>query len=837
MNKTLFKFGLGLLALAGMAWPALADVAGMKTLPGHVPQVVSRLAKLGDVAETNRLHLAISLPLRHQAELDALIRQVSDRSSPQYGHYLTPDKFTEQFGPSESDYQTVIDFARKQGFTVTATHGNRMLVEVEAKAVDVEKAFNVRLHTYWHPTEKRTFFAPDTEPSVPADLAVLNIGGLNNYARPHPNYHLRANATNSVAKPGPKLGSGLDGSYMGNDFRAAYVPGAPQTGTGQQLALVQFDGYFASDIALYESLNNLPNVTLTNILLNGFSGFPTGNGGEVEVSLDLEMVISMAPGLNQVNVYEGDPYNFFPDVVLNQIAVDDTARQISCSWGWTGGPDPAADQIFKEMILQGQTFCHASADSDAFLPGEVDDPDLTYFPSSDPYITQVGGTTLSTTGPDGAYVSETVWNWGIEYPGQGYDGVGSCGGVSSYYKIPWWQTNINVTLTGGSSTYRNIPDVALTGDNVLVIADGGLYYPGVGGTSCASPLWAAFIALVNQQAETLGLSPVGFMNPALYALADTSSYANLFLDITTGNNTWSESPNAYFAVTNYDLCTGLGSPNGTNLINALAGPSSLISSVIPIIPAPPQPWGTNLAALNGANPNGYWFFFLQDDNKNGYSGTNYNGWTLNLTTANPVGFPADNQLFVNTTNVSVTPGAQWTTTLAVTNYGPGTATNVTVTDALPDPLAVTLVSYNTPTANSSISAEGSSVTWTVPTLPVNSGGTLTLTFRGNMAGVYTNGAIVTASTVDPNPDDDSVGTLITIGNAAAPTLSPRFLGAAGGHGFALSVTNSAGATVVIQASTNLVNWVPVMTNVAPFAFTNFDNTNFPSRFYRALIEQ
>jgi uncharacterized repeat protein (TIGR01451 family) len=230
-----------------------------------------------------------------------------------------------------------------------------------------------------------------------------------------------------------------------------------------------------------------------------------------------------------------------------------------------------------------------------------------------------------------------------------------------------------------------------------------------------------------------------------------------------------------------------------------------------------------------------WFLFFQDDVLNGYWGTNYNGWMLNLTTANPVGFPADNQLFVSATNVSITPGSQWVTTLAVTNYGPSVSSNAFINDQLPAASGVTLVSYNSSIPSSSIDIVGGTLVWNIGALPVNAGGTLSLAFQGNQIGTYTNGATVYSAT-DPNPDDDSVGVAITVAPMTPPIISPHFLGAPS-KGFSLSITNDAGYTVIIQASTNLVTWVPVETNVAPFTFTNFDNTNFSLRFYRALIEQ
>ena len=148
----------------------------------------------------------------------------------------------------------------------------------------------------------------------------------------------------------------------------------------------------------------------------------------------------------------------------------------------------------------------------------------------------VGGTTL-TTGTGGAYSSETVWNWRL------YDGSywGSSGGISTYYAIPFYQQGISMSANQGSTTMRNVPDVALTADNVYVVYDNGST-GNFGGTSCAAPLWAGFTALVNQQAAAAGQAPVGFLNPALYTIGKGVNYTTAFHDITTGNNYSASSP-------------------------------------------------------------------------------------------------------------------------------------------------------------------------------------------------------------------------------------------------------------------------------------------------------
>jgi subtilase family serine protease len=561
-----------------------------QVLAGHVPKAVSELhlPPVGRLPGAQRLQLAIGLPLRNQAALGALLQQLYDPASPQYHQYLTTEQFTEKFGPTTEEYQAVVDFAKANGLTVTATFGNRVLLDVEGTVADVERTLHLTMRVYNHPQEARTFFAPDTEPSPDLAVPILHINGLDNYTLPFPK--LVPKPASKMATKIPNAGSGPGGTYLGGDFRNAYVPGTSLTGAGQNVALFELDGYYAVDISNYVALAGLAYVPL----VNEGSVTPGVNGGVDEVSLDIEMAISMAPGLSHVYVYEGTD----PDTVLNSIASGNLAHQISCSWGWTPGPDLNADNIFQEMAVQGQTFFDAVGDSDAFLPGTAD----TYAPATSSNITEVGGTTLSTTGPLGSYVSETVWNWCVEY-GEDYCSsrshhcrgcvgpTGSSGGISTYYPIPVYQQGINMTANGGSTTDRNVPDVALTADNVYVIANNGADNGSFGGTSCAAPLWAAFIALVNQQAAANGMGPVGFLNPALYAIGKGTNYTNCFHDITTGNNEWASTPTNYTAVTGYDLCTGWGTPNGTNLINALVSP-------------PQSPMVVNFTATptNGAAP-------------------------------------------------------------------------------------------------------------------------------------------------------------------------------------------------------------------------------------------
>jgi len=553
----------------------LAADAPFKTLAGHVPEASRRLAPKGTLPAANRLNLAIGLPLRDARGLDDFLAQLYEPSSPIYRLYLTPEQLTARFGPTQDDYAAVEAFARRNNLIVTATHPNRLLLDVSGSVADIQRAFHLTLRTYSHPTEARVFYAPDTDPSVEVSLPVSDVSGLNNFVLPHPR-SLRIES-NRPFNPAPRSGSGSDGTYLGKDFRAAYLPGVTLTGSGQLVGVLEFDGFYATDISAYETAAGYSSVPLQTVLLDGYDGTPTKgpHSGNGEVSLDIEMVVAMAPAVSKIVVFEAGPGGLQNDL-LNAMAASNQIKQLCCSWGWGGGPSTTTDAIFKEMDAQGQSFFCASGDSDAYTTGAtsangVDNTSLDNAPSSCPYITLVGGTTLTTTGPAGSWSSETAWNWGLD------DGsyVGTSGGISSYYAIPSWQSGLSMASNGGSTAHRNIPDVALTADNVYVAYNDGSW-AAFGGTSCAAPLWAALASLMNQQAVSAGRSSVGFLNPAIYTIGKGTEYASSFHDITSGNNIWADSPNDYYAVTGYDLCTGWGTPNGQSLINALAGaPDSL----------------------------------------------------------------------------------------------------------------------------------------------------------------------------------------------------------------------------------------------------------------------
>ena len=654
MSANQFATSLVLLVTLGLSRPAAA--AELRTaLTPHVPPVVRSLAALGPVEDATPLRLAIALPGRDPAGLNATLRELADPASPRYRHYLLPEEFAARYGASEQDLAAVAEFARTNGLTVATRHGNRRILSVTGTARAVAGALHVKFHRYQHPSQARTFFAPDREPALNLHVPVLHISGLETYSRPQPRLHAPSPAVAGRAQP--RTGSGPGGTYRGYDFRQAYIPGGTLTGAGQSVALVEFDGYYASDIAAYASATGLPGVNLTNVAVAGGVGTP--GDGDAEVSLDIEMAMAMAPGLANIYVYEA-PLSCPWVTILSQIADDNLAAAVSCSWGG-GWPDPASELVFQQMAAQGQSFFNASGDTDAFTG-------LIPFPSDSTNIVQVGGTTL-TTGTAAAYTSERVWNWGA--------GMGSSGGVSTYYAIPSYQTGVNLSTNQGSTTYRNVPDVAMVADAVWVSYGHGLTGD-FGGTSCAAPLWAAFTALANQQAAALGQPPVGFLNPALYALGTSALFPLVFHDTVTGDNTSSASPTNYYAVPGYDLATGWGTPNGMNLINALVAGITNVDATPVLSPAPAHYYTNPVVTLTSVTAGATIRFTLDGTTPTEGNGIVYtNPFTLGATTVvQAMAYGAgglDSPLSAGTYTVTACPPPVFTTQPGSVSACPGTS--------------------------------------------------------------------------------------------------------------------------------------------------------------------
>src|SRR5665213_4170 len=572
----------------------VSTASARQQLHGHVPQEASTAPFLGAMDTTATLNLAISLPLQNQDELQQFLKDVYNPQSPFYHHFLTPDEFAQRFGASDSDYQSVIDFAKAHNLIITNTYPNHLLVDVQGSVSDIQKTFHVNLKRYQRP-DGSVFHAPDQEPSVDLDVALIHVSGLENFHVPKPSFKKieQTQQTSSLFHPnqgtGPKTGGIYP--YFGTDFRNAYTPclSALTQGAGQTVAVVEFSSYYTADISSYvtaASLSTNVSTQITNVGVDSFdpTSVPLTSSGDIEASLDIELLLCMAQS-SQLYVYEAanNGSNVTANDMLTLIATSPTtvttAKQISCSW--TGFGDAGTSIIFSQFAAQGQSFFQAAGDSGAYVTGDL----ITTVPgpmnvSSE--LTVVGGTELTTSGAGGVtvgtYINETTWN-----QGGGINGGAGSGGIcngSSPVAIPTYQVPFVNSANKASAVDRNIPDVSLTAFDIEVYAENngpdGVY----GGTSCATPLWAGFTALINEQAGVKG--PMGFRNPALYFLAQ-NFYSNDFNDITTGNNNLSGASTLYTAVAGYDLATGLGSPKCNHVADMINPPPTNTPTITPTL--------------------------------------------------------------------------------------------------------------------------------------------------------------------------------------------------------------------------------------------------------------
>jgi subtilase family serine protease len=459
------------------------------------------------------------------------------------------DQFTAEFGPTQQDYDSVVSFAQANGLTVVATSPNRVNVQVTGSAANVQSAFHVNLGVYQHPSENRTFYAPDKEPTTGLSIALWHVDGLDNFSIPHP-AGLTQNPQSAGEKSSATTGSGPSASFLGSDMRAAYY-GGTLTGSGQVVGLLEYYGTDLADLQTYytNAHQTYPGSIITLLSTDGTStSCVYSSCDDTEQTLDMTQALGMAPGLSGLVMFVGSA----DSAIFNSMATHTPlALNLSSSWTWYPADPSTDDPYFKEFAAQGQNLFQAAGDSGKWTTSGTASE---IYPADDPYVTSVGGTDLSTSSAAGPWASETAWA----------DGGG---GISpDRYAIPSWQSTAAAGCASCSQSYRNGPDVSANANfTYYVCADQTTCTANeYGGTSFAAPLWAGYLALVNQQRTSDGNGSLGFINPALYSIGTGSSYDSNFHDITSGSN-------GYSATTGYDLATGWGSPNGANLLNTLAG--------------------------------------------------------------------------------------------------------------------------------------------------------------------------------------------------------------------------------------------------------------------------
>ncbi|MGA3073882.1 MAG: S53 family peptidase [Bryobacteraceae bacterium] len=510
-------------------------------------------------------HIRISVLLRPRNTMQNLTSAKElTATSPHQRKYMSREQFAAEYGANPDDIAKIEAFAHQHNLTVVESSSPRRTVVLSGTIAALSAAFSVYLANYEHPDGA---FRGRTGPIyIPADLAgiVQGVFGFDNrpQARPHFRKHKAPKQPKQPTQPT---------AYTPPQVAQLYNFPTGVNGAGECIGILEFGGgYTTSDLNTYFQQLGIATPSVTAMSVDGVTNQPAPgqDSPDTEVMLDIEVAGAVAPGASIVVYFSNFTEQGWVDAITT--AVHDSVHNpsvISISWGFAEGQSiwstqaiQAVNEAFQAAATMGVTVCCAAGDDGS--RDQVDDG-LAHcdFPASSAFVLACGGTTLHSSGAN--ITSETVWNDGV-------NGGATGGGISDTIDLPTWQANAHVppSVNPGGRIGRGVPDVAGDADpetGFQILADG--QSGTVGGTSAVAPLWAGLVACINQKLGT----PVGFLNPLLYALA---SSANALHDITTGNNDITGQIGGYSAGPGWDPCTGLGSPNGTALGNALAGASA-----------------------------------------------------------------------------------------------------------------------------------------------------------------------------------------------------------------------------------------------------------------------
>ncbi len=573
---------------------------------------------MGGLAADSRLRLTVALAPRDPGGLAAYASAVSTPGSSLFHHYLSVAQFAQRFAPDPGTVSAVRAALHAGGLSPGALSANRLTMRVSATAGQAGHAFATSFERLSLP-DGQSGFVNTSAPELPASVAgaVAGIVGLSNLYHPAPLDDVRragagaprtaatsaagpssradassssgptpcASATSAASSPANRGSYTADKIASTYGFTPLYADG--DKGSGETVAIYELEANQASDISAYQQCYGTSAAVNYETVDGGPGQYNPSQGDGVETDLDVDNVVSLAPQAS-VRVYQGPDSGSGPLDTYNAIVSEDVARIVTTSWGQCEPQLPQSDAqaestLFQEAAVQGQTIVAASGDSGAEdCYGEsysnqdraaVDDP------ASQPYVTGVGGTTLTVTQSR----TESVWN-----DSSGASGGGNSAGwtMPSYQSAAASALNVSNAQSSGvpcaapsGQLCRQVPDVAADADpnqGYLVYWNGNgspddsQAWTEIGGTSGSAPVWAALMSLADAS-SACGGAAVGFANPLLYKIA-ANDYAGTFHDVTTGNNDWLATNGGQFAAgTGYDQATGLGTPNAATLAPALCG--------------------------------------------------------------------------------------------------------------------------------------------------------------------------------------------------------------------------------------------------------------------------
>jgi kumamolisin len=514
-----------------------------RRLPAH-----ARWVKPVDPQE----HIDVSVYLRDPAG-QAPAGDVDTHAS-QPGPQMSRADYIALHSADPEDVRKVEHFARQHHLTVTEVNLASRKIVLSGTVGHMMAAFATELHHYEH--NGQTFRGRSGYLHVPDDLAPIIEGVFGLDDRPQARAQIRI--------VGPAAGSRA-ASYTPRQLAQLYDFPADLDGKGECIALIELGGgYNDQDLTTYFGQLGIPKPEVVSVSVDGAQNSPGDpNGADGEVALDIEVAGAIAPGARIAVYFAPNTDRGFLDAITQ--AVHDTTNNpsvISISWGsaessWTAQAMTAMDQAFQTAASLGVTICAAAGDNGS-SDGVSDQKAHVDFPASSPYALGCGGTRLDASGSQ--VTDEVVWNEAAT--GDGATG----GGVSDFFPLPSWQANVQVPPSvNDQHKGRGVPDVAGDADPQTGYQ---VYFDGqstpIGGTSAVAPLWAGLIALLNQKRG----KAVGYLNPFLYQQYQQLAQSKALRDVTSGNN------GAYSAGPGWDACTGLGTPDGALLLQALLSSQS-----------------------------------------------------------------------------------------------------------------------------------------------------------------------------------------------------------------------------------------------------------------------
>jgi kumamolisin len=563
-------------------------------LPGSTRRPLAGAKVVGRVDPDQRIEITIQLRRRQGANLEKKVNEIASQR-PANRRYLSRGELANLAGANPADITKIAAFAHKFHLTVTEADIPRRTVKLSGTIADMSAAFGVKLQRYKAgPISYRGRTGPVT---IPANLdgIVERVLGLDDRPTVVPHYRILPKAAGTPGLTGASKSRkkkirrdkerAASAGYTAPQVAEIYGFPAGLDGSGQTIALIELNdvdrqgnptgtGYSTSDLDAYFKGLGIPTPSITAVGVDGGANVPGPDpNGDGEVTLDIEVTGAVAPGA-AIAVYFGTNTDDGFIQALTAAIHDDVRKPsiVSISWGQpeeTTTPQllQGLEQALQEAVVLGVTVCVAVGDN-----GSADMPKNSWdhkphadFPASNTYSLACGGTTLDPSSAPNAPV-ETVWNRGAK-------GGATGGGVSNFFPKASYQTTIDIPAPTNSAGGRGVPDVAgnadpYSGYSVLV---GGTSQV-IGGTSAVAPLWAGLLARINQSLAQKGSGPAGFVNSLLYGLAPA---AKAFHDITQGNNDiYNDLKGKFPAGPGWDPCTGLGAPDGAQILGALSGRST-----------------------------------------------------------------------------------------------------------------------------------------------------------------------------------------------------------------------------------------------------------------------